>query len=567
MGLEIFKLYGSIMVDSSKAEKSIHKTDSKAQKLAKSLGKGIKKAAKFGAGMVAGAGAAVGALAKVTSNAAETTDRIDKMSQKIGISRKSFQELDFICSQSGTSIDVLQTGVKTLTDKMQQASEGSSTAKTAFEQLGVSWEDGNGKLKSQEQMLFEAMSALQGMEDQTQKSALAVDLFGKAGTELMPLLNGASGSIEEMKNKANELGLVMSDEAIDSGVKFTDTVDQVKRSLGSVISKIGVHLMPIIQNLLAWVLANMPQIQSTVKKVFNVISIVAKYAIDGIKLIIEWFKKIRDSANTEGTTINAIWTGLKESLKILIETVKAIIKNFIDICKVIWEKWGDTIKHIFSNIFKRIKVIIDTALKVIRDIFNIFGALFRGDWEGVWNGIKQLFKDIWDGIKEWFKIALDSFLLIFTEIIPKILQIGKNIFNGLWDGIKSVWKNMCNWVSSKVNWLKNKLCFWRKGKKKLDESPNSATDNVNGSHAAGLSYVPFNGYRAELHKGEEVVNAQDKQSLLTILKALLTNGSANGEKVEITINLDGEILARKLYDPFEKEKNLRGSNFAMGGAI
>ena len=122
---------------------------------------------------------------------------------------------------------------------MQSAADGSKTATSAFEALGLSWTDSTGALKDQETMMWEAMLALQSCENQTQKAALAVDLFGKAGTELMPMLNGAEGSIESMKQQAHDLGLVLSDSAIDVGVKFTDTVDQTKRAFSAIVTQVG----------------------------------------------------------------------------------------------------------------------------------------------------------------------------------------------------------------------------------------------------------------------------------------------------------------------------------------
>lgn len=90
--MEIFKLFGSIFVDNEDANKSIAKTEEKAGGLSEKLGSGIKTAAKWGAAIVGGATAAGGALFAVATKAAGTTDRIDKLSQKIGISREGFQE-------------------------------------------------------------------------------------------------------------------------------------------------------------------------------------------------------------------------------------------------------------------------------------------------------------------------------------------------------------------------------------------------------------------------------------------------------------------------------------------
>src|SRR6056297_2734046 len=99
--MNIFKLVGDVLVDTSKAENSIQKTEGKAQKLFRTLGGGIKTAAKVGAGIAVGVGAGAAAVTGMANKAAEATDRIDKMSQQVGLSREGFQEWDYILSQNG----------------------------------------------------------------------------------------------------------------------------------------------------------------------------------------------------------------------------------------------------------------------------------------------------------------------------------------------------------------------------------------------------------------------------------------------------------------------------------
>lgn len=152
----------------------------------------------------------------------------------------------------------MQTGLKTLVERMDQSAQGTGKGAEAFEQLGLSATDLNGKLKSQELMFEETVKKLQEIPEGAEKSKLAFDLFGKAGLELMPLLNSAGGSVDDLKNKAKELGIVISDEAIDAGVQFTDQMDQMKRSLGSMATQIGVAAMPMFMNLSQYIMDNMP---------------------------------------------------------------------------------------------------------------------------------------------------------------------------------------------------------------------------------------------------------------------------------------------------------------------
>ena len=218
MAMEIFKLVGSIFVDSDEANKSISKTDEKAGNLGSTFLKGIGTAAKWGVGIAAAAGAGAAALGGLAVKTANATDNIDKMSQKLGISREAYQELDFICSQNGMSVDSLQSNIKKMVNVMDDAAQGTASATEKMERLGVSVLDVNGEMKTSEEMFYETIATLQSMTNETERNALANDIFGGSYTEMIPLLNSGAESMDALKQKAHDLGLVFSDETIDSGV-------------------------------------------------------------------------------------------------------------------------------------------------------------------------------------------------------------------------------------------------------------------------------------------------------------------------------------------------------------
>ena len=246
-------VYGILNSYNSEANSSIDETSGKAESFSSKLTSGIATVGKWGTAIVAGATTAVGGLTAFATSSASTADHIDKMSQKIGISRQAYQELDFICSQSGTSVDNLQAGMKSLTSAMDGARDGTASNVAQFERLGVAVTNTDGTFRSQEDVFFDTITALQGMDDQTEKARLATELFGRSGTELLPLLNSESGSIEEMRNQAHELGLVLDDELIDSGVQLTDSLDQTKRAFQSIAVQLGGALMPIITEVSSYI--------------------------------------------------------------------------------------------------------------------------------------------------------------------------------------------------------------------------------------------------------------------------------------------------------------------------
>ncbi|WP_422487402.1 hypothetical protein, partial [Gudongella sp. DL1XJH-153] len=202
-------------------------------------------AAGIGVAMAAIGAAAVTAgkkLFDMANDAAAAGDEIDKASQRIGLSRKGYQEWDYVLSQNGASISSLDNGMKKLNNTVDDAINGSSSATEKFQRLGISMSDLQGKTR--EEVFEMTIKGLQGISDEGEKAAIANDLLGSASVELGALLNQTAESTDALKNKASELGLVMSDESVDAAVNYTDAMDNLTRSFAGVKNNITSQLLP-----------------------------------------------------------------------------------------------------------------------------------------------------------------------------------------------------------------------------------------------------------------------------------------------------------------------------------
>lgn len=423
MALEIFKLVGSIMVDNTKANESLSKTDDKAKGIGQRLASGIGTAAKWGAGIVAAAGAGAAALYGVATKSAEASDHIDKMSQKIGISRTAYQELDFILSQNGMSVDQLQGGMKKLVNTMQSARDGSSSASATFDALGISVTDSSGALRNQEDVFYEVISVLQGMENETERNALANDIFGKSASEMAPLLNAGAGSMEELRQKAHDLGLVLSDETIDAGVAFTDTQNQVKRALASVTAQLGAEVMPIINDFLQWVLAHMPEIQAVIKVAFDAIHVV----VQAVGKVISWlagvFEKympaVQEAVQKAFSGIQDFW---ERHLKPCFDAIGDFIQNVL--APVFDEVFNGLIAPIVQAVFEGIGDLWENSLKpIFTGITDFLTGVFTGDFSKAFQGIVDIVDGIFSGIVTVVKTPINAVIGIINGFIRGLNKI------------------------------------------------------------------------------------------------------------------------------------------------
>lgn len=478
--MELFKLFGSVMVDNSKANQSMQKTVSIASRLGKGLGNGIKTAAKWGAGIAAGASVGGAALFGMAKKAADTGDRIDKLSQKIGLSRTGFQEWEYILSQNGASIEVLQGGMKKLNKTLDDAKSGSATAVEAFSRVGLSIDDIQNM--NPEQAFEATVKALQAMPEGAEKAALANELLGRSGSELMPLLNGSAESVEELRKQAHDMGIVLSDDAVAASAKFTDTMDNVKRTLGAVTAKIGVSVMPVIQKALDWVMDHMPQIQAVMSTVFNaikvsvetVVDVFSTYLMPVIEYVYNWIVNNWDTISTVFQTVfdnikvaidfvkNIIetylipafkkvvdwvvnnWDKIRDVIMSVFDSVKSVIEAFVTVVTFIWDNFGKNIIKYIQIAFNTVKNVVMSVLNIIQGIIKTVTSIIKGDWKGVWDGIKQIFSGVWNGIK---------------GIVTNSLNFLKNTISTVWNGIKivtaSVWNGIKLAIMTPINAAKN----------------------------------------------------------------------------------------------------------------
>jgi hypothetical protein len=196
---------------------------------------------------VAGAVAAVGtAYIAAANRAASYADEVDKAALRTRLSRQSVQELRFVTDQLGGSFATVETAVVGLTQRLAGAEQGSERQTEAFKRLGIATRDASGNLRSTEDILFDSISALQGVENETQRAVLAQEVFGRSAAQLGPILASGAGSVDELRKKANDLGLVLDNQSIGSLVAYKDQLSAVQQQFGAVQRELTLAFLPVL---------------------------------------------------------------------------------------------------------------------------------------------------------------------------------------------------------------------------------------------------------------------------------------------------------------------------------
>ncbi len=270
------------------------------RRLVRGLRAAERKIKAFGAGVrnlglkMAGMGAAV--LAPMIGAAKAFSamgDQVAKMAKRTGLSVETLSELRFVASQTGTEFESLENGFRRMQRSVYDAGRGLSTAVDALADLGLSFEDLDG-LSPEKQFKLLA-DRIGQIEDPTTKAAVAMSLFGRTGTNLLPMFAAGSKGIEELQAQARQLGLTMSSEDARAAEEFTDALDALWKVVKMGVFRVGAALAPALQQLAtvftqiaiktsAWIDANRGMIVTFAKVAAAVVAGGAALAVLGVAI-------------------------------------------------------------------------------------------------------------------------------------------------------------------------------------------------------------------------------------------------------------------------------------------
>lgn len=228
--------------------------------------------------MVVAAGAAIaltGALIATAVATARQGDEAAKAAARVGVNAQEIQELGFAAEQTGAQLSDVESGFKRQARAALEASMGVAEYADTYNRLGVEVTDTNGILKPQVQLFEETADAISVMTNETEQVAVAQEIFGRAGTRLLPLLKQGAEGIREFRRQARELGFVLDAEASKSAEDFTDRMNEVRLVIAGLRNQIGVALLPVFTSMLEgfrdFVTANRAVIRQRIDKTIELI--------------------------------------------------------------------------------------------------------------------------------------------------------------------------------------------------------------------------------------------------------------------------------------------------------
>lgn len=392
--MEIFRLFGTILVDNEKANKSLQKTQDELGKTDGKFKNSMAVIGKWAKGLAIGAAVGVGALLvqgfKDAVYAQEKVAQLDAVLKSTngtaGMTRQSLLDLaegfekttKFSAESALEAESMLLTFTNIGKDTFPRATQAAADMATA---LGTD-------MAGQSVALGKALNdPIKGISALSRVGVTFTDEQKKQIKAMQEAGDMAGAQTVILKELEKEFG----GSAEAAGKTFGGQLVILKNAFGGVVESISAKALPWMEKLVGWVINNMPKIKDFVEDAMDAVSAVFDQVKPVIDSVIDAIKNLVISAQTEGTIFNLIWENLK---------------------------------GLFS-----------AGLKIIKGVFDAFSALFKGDWSALWSALGTI---------------VEGFFEIFKTI-------GKSLFGKLFEGIKEKWTSIKEWVDEKVQWIKDQF--------------------------------------------------------------------------------------------------------------
>lgn len=199
----------------------------------------------LGGVLLAGAKQAAGAAKQLVTSYAEAGSQIHDLAQRTGFSTEALSEWKYAADQSGSSIEGLEVGIKKMNQTVVAANDGAKTQVETLAAIGVKVSDLRGL---QPEQVFERITTgLAGVDDEATQAALATELFGRQGTQLLPILKDGAANVTMLRDQAKALGITFSQDDANAADAMGDAMHRMDQAIEGVKLQIGRELLPVLE--------------------------------------------------------------------------------------------------------------------------------------------------------------------------------------------------------------------------------------------------------------------------------------------------------------------------------
>lgn len=371
-----------------------------------------------------------GAMKDAVVDSAAYADEILTLSTQTHLSTDTLQEFQYMSELVDVDLETVTGSLTKLTKNMASAATGSGAAADAFDTLGVSATDSNGELRSAEDVFYDLIDSLGSIENETERDALAMSLFGKSAKELNPLIDAGTDTIKGFADEAHEVGYVLDGETLDSLGAVDDSFQRMQATMTATRNNIVAQMAPALAEGGGQLLAFAQSVDWS--EVGRVIGAVVSKVVEYIPVVIDTAKQVYDYIDQNIIPIvEQIWEVVEPIVTQIGEVVMEVMPEILDSIRSAMKG----IKAVIDAVWPVIKTIITNTINTIKNVLKVATSAIRGDWQGVWNSMKTLVTDRINGIKNTVSTVINTIKQICSNVFESIKSKARDVWNGIKESI------------------------------------------------------------------------------------------------------------------------------------
>jgi len=380
------------------------------------------------AGLATVSGAGTAALALMTAQLAKTADALGKLAGRINANAEGLSELQFVAERSGVAIEALNIGLQRQVRRISEAAKGTGEAKDAIKELGLEAKQLN-KLKADEQFL-EIAKAIDKVQEPADRVRLAFKLWDSEGVKLLQTLDNGIEGIDQMREQARQLGIVISEETTEAAKEFEDSLTNLKNVLPGFRNRLTKDLLEPFANLFS--------LLTDVVTTDNAVTYWAERWGEGVGIIVDYFtdgaRNILDSQRSITDGVDKVRKKLETPVNVDINTSE-VDKKLDDLRALINDTFPEDDPNIIRNFATAQKdaAALESEVQNIRDRIK---ELNSGQIDINTNDVRQEIRDLQFALQEIReeqaviaepRLRLDAILKDLDDIEENFDPIEKNL--------------------------------------------------------------------------------------------------------------------------------------------
>lgn len=346
LSIELILESKSFTAQMQKVNDAFAKTNSDLQKFGKSM-------QKVGASFAVVGGAITAALGVAVKSLANAADVADDTAKRTGLTVEAVQELGYVAKMTGSNLATVEVALRTMQKGLTDSGTESAAFTSALETLGLSLAE----LRAMNpQAQFDALSqAIAGVADPSQRAGLAMTVFGRAGTALLPMLAEGADGIAKLKDEAHKYGYVMSQEVAEAGSNFNDNLDRLKGSLGGLAQQVVAGLLPTLNSLVKCAADVVAGIKEWINNNPNLVSTLAHVAasVGAVLTVFGALVAACGSWIALAPAVGAAWTIATGPIGITIMAIAGVVAGIV----ALWKNW-DKVCHYMAQAWNTLTIVI-----------------------------------------------------------------------------------------------------------------------------------------------------------------------------------------------------------------